>query len=1452
MKDRLQPRLPRDTVPPHRPLGPLLHGLAFLLLALAGARAQTPPVVRSLDFNGTYSNVVHFPVGPWMDTNLIHLTVELWVYPRSLTSTQALVARALSTNLWFGLSSNRLRFARSGGAWVESAQTVPLRRWSHVAATYDGLTARFYLNGEPAGQAPLSHAGNGCTNVLSLGGQRDFTTFGDLFAAGYPFDGMLDEVRLWAAARTQAQIAAGMHSELRFEPWLLAAFGDGGSEENVSGDLGLCSGVSPANRLSGFGILPAQLCVPWTANALTVDGVIDPLGEYQGAETLVLRTGTGGTVYDQPAYLVRSINATNNHLFIGIPGLPQGQGGSNPVVQVRAALAPGGGTFELGDWEFRYRENTLQGGTRLVPPQPPLYPDPRWQPWPQGPASWNGATAGVVGEEFLQNYEFRIHAGHLNDFAKYARLLVRYGELGPGEPELTAPTTGLADQPATYAVAQWCGEAIRGSRPRSVSGFVERWGPPGPSNVGLVVSLYSGHSETTGILLGRTTTGPLGSFTIHHPAVPTNRPVTITYDPPAGPLVFRSPSIESNNLVHGIAINSPFSVTYPPTALPDTEAYSDVRFIFGVGGPIGVTGVSPTSIETRVLVRADPPKFQPANEAARITVTGVEFRDGLRVFLQGPGCTVWPPTLCAGDFLACNVVEVAADGTSLTAEVPVGLDGGWRVVVEDPSWLAVGGERWNVGPTLHFTLPTWPQLHGFAFFNADDHPSLEEFEACYGDSIFVYTPVPVRNPHYALWSVVYGIWMEETRGSCVGMASTARLLANGNIPLSTYDSPEAGGFHGVLFGNGFLGHPDDPEDAPKPARWTGFDLFQPTRPVNLWSRITSLAAAQTSAQAIAANLGQHTLIRVFGPGRGRAAGNPNAVLDRVRARPDQHVMCIYQRNWGRGHCVTPYAVLDGAGLDAAGLRIIPLEDRSIIKVYDNNRPNQECFIEVDRGFNSFRYNPKGFPVEDPERDEYRGPGLFSMPLSIFTDPRHAPGPEFLGEYGLSALRMLMVGAASATLTNVAGATAGWTTNGLTLDYPGALPYLPVGYLPGEPDRFDTTMLFLPSTNSPAGGRFTSAGSNVMIHAASGWNEVAFGFRAPHTGPGNDLYGLRIGPNQALEGLGVRISEPVAGFSAMTSVRKESGACRIWVLDAGPDLAKPDLHLELEGFDGLKLRNQSSETLNLRFGLSGSDQTPAQVFSTFEISSDEASLPAKATLRLRPLPGNTGFRRELDANNDNIPETADILPARGSLRPSREGGWLALRWRQAASQETLEVANTLESPVWTPADAALTTEGADRVARVSMNAPTGFFRVRAGVTNCLSLVGLGLGPKPNPWETTGFKFEALNAAGAMQPQNTLVTRDAHAGLDVAHTVRIHPEYECQVLHLDVFQTSGLVLFEAVGALGAIISRAELIGPGSDSQRVTLRSFRDRIHYVRVSSPNALCLIENLCGERMRAP
>ncbi len=300
--------------------------------------------------------------------------------------------------------------------------------------------------------------------------------------------------------------------------------------------------------------------------------------------------------------------------------------------------------------------------------------------------------------------------------------------------------------------------------------------------------------------------------------------------------------------------------------------------------PLRIVDVSPAAAPAPVVLRTSPLKNTPAGV---FTVTGSNFYPGIRLYLRGSGCIATPPTFCDSDFVEATIRSVAADGRSLEAEVPSTLSGvttgsrSFQLVIEDPSYLAARGDQWNYGPSLLVTPPSWPQLHGFEFVNRDDHPSVEEFEACYGESIFTYIPFPpfkIRDPFYGLWAAVYFGWMEGCQGSCYGMAGTSRLIQQGTVPISTFERADTDGVHGVRFGNGFVGTAACDFGGflcpQRPAAWTGFDLFQPFRPRNLWGQVTSMAGAQTSAEALGSWLSQLNPPLRVGPRRGAASGSP--------------------------------------------------------------------------------------------------------------------------------------------------------------------------------------------------------------------------------------------------------------------------------------------------------------------------------------------------------------------------------------------------------------------------------------------------------------------------------------------------------------------------------------------------------------------------------------------------
>ena len=130
------------------------------------------------------------------------MTIEAWVYRSDELGCEAILGHNLSLSYWFG-TCPRPRFYRSGPGFAQANTQVYRNRWTHVAVSYDGTTARFYINGDAAGSGAVGFGGL-LANDLHIGGT----------ATGNFLSGQLDEVRLWSEARSQQQIRANMQREL--------------------------------------------------------------------------------------------------------------------------------------------------------------------------------------------------------------------------------------------------------------------------------------------------------------------------------------------------------------------------------------------------------------------------------------------------------------------------------------------------------------------------------------------------------------------------------------------------------------------------------------------------------------------------------------------------------------------------------------------------------------------------------------------------------------------------------------------------------------------------------------------------------------------------------------------------------------------------------------------------------------------------------------------------------------------------------------------------------------------------------------------------------------------------------------------------------------------------------------------------------------------------------------
>ncbi len=166
---------------------------------------------KALDFDGSNDYV---NCGNSSSVNITGaITMEAWIRPDVLATQSIIKKNTAASGYELSLSqpNNGRVFVRLNGSAtyrIDSSTLYPRdgQTWMHVAATYDGSTIKLYVNGVLEGSitGPSSIVSN--TNNLLIGADPiDFSK---------PFNGCIDEARLWNIARTQQQIREFMCRKL--------------------------------------------------------------------------------------------------------------------------------------------------------------------------------------------------------------------------------------------------------------------------------------------------------------------------------------------------------------------------------------------------------------------------------------------------------------------------------------------------------------------------------------------------------------------------------------------------------------------------------------------------------------------------------------------------------------------------------------------------------------------------------------------------------------------------------------------------------------------------------------------------------------------------------------------------------------------------------------------------------------------------------------------------------------------------------------------------------------------------------------------------------------------------------------------------------------------------------------------------------------------------------------
>jgi hypothetical protein len=1271
----------------------------ILCLAMSAALSAAPPVVRSTYYDGVVSYANQFAAHGAFTLNTPAMTIEAWVYRMDATRCETIVSHGFQNSYWLGFCP-RLRFYRSGGFSADADVEVPARQWTHVAASYDGTRVRFYIDGVLAGDKVLAHGTAKVFNALTLG--ADFTLLAPN-AERYVFRGYLDEIRLWNTARTQSQIQDFRFAEPRGLPELMVAFPDAGSQTTLP-DAEHVSEIA-AWRESGFGILPTRLVIPKAVFPIVMDGTLRMDTEYAGAEQMVIRYSDGKLNPDGVVYLVYEGNtnfatvhmATSSLKYPTVPGENSGLGvyvhGNGTPNAVRSSAdfsiaVPLSGASTGVHYET--------GGFTL-----PLTP---------GASTWQTALAGCQGEFHPACIELSI-AGPLWGGATPHRLMLQHYGVTSLSDAHSVPGNASGGSPASWAEVAF-GDSVdvptRSAQVLALTPVAGSWDPDRRDYTNYLtrtIRFYSGDSSATGAFVEGYSGG---SAMWVGGTVRADRLVTVQ--------VLLHPGDEIQSLYFTpqtgarlIATNAPGEYVF--SLCDGTNACNIGVLTLGMRpelGPVAIYGASPSNPVPVVTIRDHPLKQR---GGGTLRVFGTNLHDQIEFYAANCPSNQVLACLATGDSFQLNVVGRDPDRSWMDLEVPEVARRWWNFSVR--LWARdrfrtrdFPGVEWNTADGANgyitFTPPPWPQLYGFEYPNTGGFTSPEEFEAVFGESIFTYIPLPpfkVRDPYYfAFW---WWLWLAlsdaNQGGSCHGFAGTSQLYYRGLLPLSLYDNALSGGPSGVHFPAGFpgvsVGDHEIPYGAPK---WSGFDLFHAFEPRSLWAQIRVFMMCQFSQEALDNTISQVRFSSSLG-------SDPVEQLNYLRSGTSGHVLCFNPGGIGEGHCVVPYQLDADKGFDAAVSTEVDKPGYTMIRVYDNNRPEQVAFMEIAPRSAGGRYT---FRLDSSS--VWSSQSLTRTPIGLFTGARHAPGASFIHDGDL-LFRLATASGVRAEAVGSGASRLGFDAAGQFHDeYPGARAVAP---LTGPTNRNNTGFFaFFPPGSTPAKVNLRVYGSNYAFHA--GQDFLSLQCIASNAVPGaSESLEMLAGAGGRFQGLRLRSATPARDFTPMVCQTFDGTNRTVLRLDGLRLPNNTDLEMAgLDGEPGVRVVNRSPGALSFSIKFDAVDGTRGVVQDAV-IESLLVPPGAAAAIKARDLAGSGLLTVELDLDNDGIVDRVLRQPSEYVLTIRGEGMKARIEWRVREGEAILETSPSLFPGAWTTVEGVPSRTGTLRGLTVPASAASGFFRLR---------------------------------------------------------------------------------------------------------------------------------------------
>jgi len=169
---------------------------------------------KAIEFDGTKSQVeiaskdaLNFKGGS--------VTVEAWVKPANYNNSLGGVVQKWGDNsnrrqylLCFVADKLSFYVSGKGNTWPSAAGKTAIKagEWTHIAGTYDGKTIKAYINGKSDAETAGTEGIFASDLPAWIGGYGPDAEFG----GNRHYAGVIDEVRFWSGALTDAEIQKNM------------------------------------------------------------------------------------------------------------------------------------------------------------------------------------------------------------------------------------------------------------------------------------------------------------------------------------------------------------------------------------------------------------------------------------------------------------------------------------------------------------------------------------------------------------------------------------------------------------------------------------------------------------------------------------------------------------------------------------------------------------------------------------------------------------------------------------------------------------------------------------------------------------------------------------------------------------------------------------------------------------------------------------------------------------------------------------------------------------------------------------------------------------------------------------------------------------------------------------------------------------------------------------------